>query len=140
MIDAILGGLVQLGSTPELDVLGKATGAFVAGLAFAYLAGARPAYVRHLLLAAAFVVALVIPLVVFTAPRFELQVPVGALVQPQPAQTGKTPSPRNMQHQQNGELPGERGSAPVQLLPPWQTVFRLAWISGSIFMFLSLAL
>ena len=141
MTDAIVAALVQLGSIPELDVLGKATGAFVAGLAFVYLAGACPAYVRHLVLALTFVVALVIPLIVFIAPRVELRVPVKALVQAQPARADKTPPSRNMQHQQNRRISRRaRKRSPSSCCPHGRLCSAWYGSAGAIFMFLSLAL
>ncbi|HYP12679.1 MAG TPA: M56 family metallopeptidase [Bryobacteraceae bacterium] len=140
MTEAIVGALVQLGSTPELDVLGKATLALGVGLALASVMGGRPAYLRHLVLASAFAVALVTPFIVLAAPRIDLHLPVNSIAQ-ESAQAGELPSAPNVQPQPDEYQASSPGNASFQtVLPPWQTLARLGWIAGSVLMLLSLAL
>ncbi|MBC7925252.1 MAG: ankyrin repeat domain-containing protein [Bryobacteraceae bacterium] len=140
MMDAFFKALLQLSWTPELDVVSKTTALFVAGLALTHFAGRRAAYIRHLMLAATFFAALVLPLVVVIAPRVGLRFPVPAEVT-SVAPEGGLRSATRMSSNLVNSLPKDRHEGgPFRLPTTWETLFRVAWISGSILLFLKLAL
>jgi beta-lactamase regulating signal transducer with metallopeptidase domain len=130
----VLGAFVQLGGTLGVEVLSKATALFLFGLVLTHLARRRPAYVRSLMLAASLSGALVLPLIVATAPRVFLNVPVQTHVA-EPSVLNEPFTEQELDWQKPGAVAANFGRTRWStLVSHWSAVLLLTLVSRSVFM------
>ena len=120
----------------ELSILGKATIMLSLGLIAAALAGHGRASVRHLVLVVTFGMLLVLPLVMLTAPRVTIDVPVSRAIESIPATSAPPASGPVALRANPGRPQPENGQ---WSFPSWPQIVRLIWVGGTVILFLSLA-
>lgn len=120
----------------EISILGKATIVLTLGLTAAWLAGRSRASVRHLLLVVTFGMLLVLPVIILATPGVTIDVPVSRPVASAVAVSALPTSGPLAPRANPGRSQPENGR---WSLLSWPQVVRLAWVGGTLILFISLA-